>query len=359
MVEKSSIDPQDPLEVDQTGDDRLVVGPEFGEHLESVAAEITAEMDAPTDAHLNVQVPPDFAIDTLLADPLYEQRFYNESLDAKNEVKGLFLPLRRSLIGKTKEIDYKSESLFFQFFHEFGLRIRREYAKGIRKTLGPTVGPAFLRAVSKWGDGKSKREKDPEVLGLKKAVMEFTGYQAAEADKLQQVKPLMRAETVRKLIEFNQQFINDLLDQCNDWLDRCKEPRINFDDVLCFRGMTFGEELFDKQQSVLYQPREYLTSFSVASSVADQFGTMKAEDAPGQSVIVTYPLMDALKRTLFFTPLCPGMTAFQYEVGLAPPVTKLYAHYAGSINGVDYYMMSHMKHMEMDSQFEGRGPDKD
>jgi hypothetical protein len=272
--------------------------------------------------------------------------------------------------GEAKRIDIWTESVFYQFFNEFKSVYRQKFKDGLVEIMGDEATAQFLQAVSLWGDGKSKRVKDPLVLGLKRSVMHAVKMTTAEAASLQKTAPARIAAEIQEdvddaevdeaegdfeltndevfaILELNQKLLAESISECNTWLQKINAEPISINEVLCFRGMTFQEPQFTKAREA-YDPREYITSFSLSQSAAEQFATMR-DPAQGQSVMLCSFLNDISDRILFFSPFV-DMPTLQFEVGVVPFKTQHYCHSLGYENytsedgknlKVDFYMLDH------------------
>lgn len=303
-------------------------------------------------------------VQSLLDNTLSRDRDLNAMLGQSSE-------LHTSKPGEAKRIDIWTESVFFQFFNEFKSIYRQKFKDGLIEIMGDDATAQFLQAVSLWGDGKSKRVKDPLVLGLKRSVMNAMRMTTAEATALQKTTPKaalsepmedldyetdaqpadeefeLTYDEVFAILELNQKLLAESISDCNTWLQKISAEPISINEVLCFRGMTFQEPVFTQKREN-YDPREYITSFSLSQSAAEQFATMR-DPAKGQSVMLCSFLNDISDRMLFFSPFV-DMPTLQFEIGIVPFQTQHYCHSLGYENytskdgknlKVDFYVLDH------------------
>lgn len=305
----------------------------------------------------------------LATSSLIRDRKVNAMLGGESE-------LHVSKPGEAKRIDIWTESVFYQFFNEFKSVYRQKFKDGLVEIIGDEPASQFLRAVSLWGDGKAKRVKDPLVLGLKRSVMNAVQMKTAEAETLQKrtITPApaevsenqedeadvettaeefeLSNDEVFAILELNQKLLAESISDCNTWLRKIHAEPIDMNEVLCFRGMTFQEPVFTKEREN-YEPREFITSFSLSQSAAEQFATMRSPDT-GQSVMLCTFLNEISDRMLFFSPFI-DMPTLQFEIGVVPFKAPHYCHSIGGENysnpegktlKIDFYVLSYKKKLE-------------
>lgn len=180
------------------------------------------------------------------------------------------------------------------------------------------------------------------VLRLKKSVHDyfqekFRGHIRFDEiiqkpiNELSNVKPLISTETISKILSINHQMLYEHIEKWKDL--HPNHDNISSSDVFLRRGLQLGANSNTSKQ---YIEQDFISSYSMAVSVAEQFSQFESPNFP---VHINGELALFEQRILFFSPFIPNMEVQELEFGVIPSENPLPIHYQGKHGGIHEYII--------------------
>lgn len=244
----------------------------------------------------------------------------------------------KSIKGENKNICIHEENLdVFSFFYNTSEKLQNEFRERFIKELGKDKYTHFIEMiVDQWSDGKSKRLKGEDLINFKKAIHHYlvskNSKQLYCSNTLNDYNlTLFNGQDIEKIIELNKSMMQCAIE---DWIE-VHPNRFQFstNNIYFRRGINAVLE----GQSGSYIEKDYISSYSLAISVAEQF----SQTGKNQRTIVNAEFGMFENRVLFFAPFIEGMNLKQIEIGVIPQFNKpLKFTYQTEIDNVKEYLLN-------------------
>ncbi|WLB54735.1 hypothetical protein [Bradyrhizobium japonicum] len=228
------------------------------------------------------------------------------------------------------------------FFVDRKADMEAEFVGGLSAKIGEAKTRLFCDTIAReWSDGLSKRLKG-NVLALKRSVKNYleTIIRGLTIDRivtLSDVGPgdaMLTTQELACLLTLNDRMMHVLID---DWIERRPgASSISRSDIFYRRGIVL-QELFEHE--VEYLERDFISSYTLAMSVADKFSQNVKRDKAGIPAILSADCDYFLGRILFFSGFIPGMDPRQLEIGMIPADRPDALVYQGIHAGVAEYLV--------------------
>lgn len=221
--------------------------------------------------------------------------------------------------------------------------MEREFVAELSEKIGGAKTRVFCDTIAReWSDGLSKRLKG-NVLALKRSVKAYLeaiirgGLTIDRTVTLSDIEPgdvILTNEELARLLTLNDRMMQVLLD---DWIaQRPGASRISRSNIFYRRGIVLQELL---EQDVEYVERDFISSYTLAMSVADKFSQNVKKDKAGIPAIISADCDYFSGRILFFSGFIPGMDPRQFEIGMIPADRPDMLTFQGIHAGVAEYLV--------------------
>jgi hypothetical protein len=252
-------------------------------------------------------------------DPAFTERFIDAAASAAETI-----PRAPRGLGPKKVSEQEFRAGSYEFFHERQSELSAEFRERLCTEIDEEKVEIFLSCMAMvWTDGKV-RQSDPTILRIKASIRQhdalFGKRNVFVRDRVAaDIDALFSPQETAKLFELNALMaatcMDDYLENRPDWL----QSSINH--VHLHRGIYPRKPIRDQ----LMVEQNYLTSYSLAATVAEAFSQVLSSIAEGTvyPTILSAPFPLFERRIVAFSPLIVGMTVEQLEVVTAPPVEPL------------------------------------
>jgi hypothetical protein len=229
-----------------------------------------------------------------------------------------------------------------QFFVDRKGAMEAEFVAELSERIGEAKARLFCGTIAReWSDGLSKRMKG-NVLALKRSVKEYLetiggGLTIDRIVTLSDIEPgdaMLTNEELVGVLTVNDRMMQVLID---DWIaQRPGASSISGSDIFYRRGIIL-QELFEHE--VEYIERDFISSYTLAMSVADKFSQNVKKDKAGIPAIISADCDYFAGRILFFSGFIPGMDPRQLEIGMVPAERPDTLTYQETHAGVAEYLV--------------------
>jgi hypothetical protein len=221
--------------------------------------------------------------------------------------------------------------------------LEAEFVGDLSDLIGKAKAALFCDTIAKeWFDGKRKRITG-NVLALKrsiKAYLEAIIRNGMTIDRIVTLSGLdaggamLTTEEIAKVLTLNDRMMGVVVD---DWIAaRPSSRNISRSEIFYRRGIIL-RDLFEHQHEFI--EHDYISSYTLAMSVAEKFSQNVKRDAAGIPAIISADCDYFAGRILFFSGFIPGMDPRQLEIGMIPSDRPDTLTYQGIHAGVAEYLV--------------------
>ncbi|MET4312548.1 hypothetical protein ABIC01_005559 [Bradyrhizobium sp. RT4b] len=270
----------------------------------------------------------------------FRNRFLEAAhFDDADIARAMPAPTGGFLTVEQSELDHD----LLQFFVDRKDALQTEFVAELSEKIGEARTLLFCDTIAReWSDGLSKRLKG-NVLALKrsiKAYLETIGGGDLTIDRmvtLSDIQPgdaMLTNEELVGVLTVNDRMMQVLID---DWIaQRPGASSISRSDIFYRRGIIL-QELFEHEFE--YIERDFISSYTLAMSVADKFSQNVKKDKVGIPAIISADCDYFAGRILFFSGFIPGMDPRQLEIGIIPADRPDMLTYQETHAGVAEYLV--------------------
>lgn len=259
---------------------------------------------------------------------LLEQRFRDSLLMSDGEIVRLY-----SSTCSVTQSERLSDALDYFLAPGNRAAMQDEFLDELRRTdcgIGSEAADCYVRSALAFQNRSSSAELD----ALNGAIYSYLSTIDAKGNwsnfpKALPQDNLLTKSHVARILTLNSQHLTKHLDA---WKTHHSDD-MSDDDIYFRRGLSLSSQLplIDG-----FQDRDWITSYSLAISVAEGFS---AQDAPSVKAIVSAPLDLLLNRVVFFAPFLPHLNPEELELAVIPAATPIRIQEHGSFGGMREYLL--------------------
>ena len=235
------------------------------------------------------------------------------------------------------------ENDLLRFFVDQKAGIELEFVAELSKQIGQVKARLFCDTIaSEWFDGRTMRMAG-NVLALKRSIKAYleatisgdlTMNRIVTLFDIEPGDAMLTKEELASVLTLNDRMMEVLVD---DWIAlRPGASSISRSDVFYRRGIIL-QTLFEDEHE--YIERDFISSYTLAMSVADKFSQNVKKDRAGIPAIISADCDYFAGRILFFSGFIPEMDPRQIEIGMIPAERPDTLTYQGTHAGVAEYLV--------------------
>lgn len=234
-------------------------------------------------------------------------------LDAVMRGGKIALTPKQSPIYLTSSSGLRDDQL--QWFVDKKPELESEFYNLATNAVGRAKTKRFIDILCHhWFDGRETRREGKKTLTLMRSLRDYVeavsdnGGPRLLRNKIDDGPCLFTPGEIAAILSINDQMLSWSID---DWIAaRPYSETISRNDIFVSRGIALDSTIRGRVRFIDY---DYISSYSLAISVAEQFCAAKSHPTLVHTEIDTF-----VGRVLFFSPFIPGLTPLQFELGIIP-----------------------------------------